>query len=74
MIFTSISTLLIGDKLINYFELEIKYPKLATYIKFQITMRKYSLRFYIVFLYLLLLLLISFNVVMFVVNSYLNNL
>jgi len=68
MLFTSITTLLIGDQLIKYFELESKYPKLAKYIQFQITLRKYSLRFYIVLFYLMLLVLISVNIFMFTYN------
>lgn len=68
MILTNITTLLIGDHLIKYFEIETKYPKLARYIKFQLTMRKYYLRFYIVFFYFMLLLLISVNLFMFTCN------
>lgn len=65
MIMTSITTLLIGGELINYFQLESKYPKLAKYIKFQLTLRKYSLRFYIVEFYFSILILISVNIFMF---------
>lgn len=35
MVLTDLTTLLIGDHLINYFKLETKYPKLAKYIKFK---------------------------------------
>lgn len=65
MIFTSITTILIGQDLINYFQLEFKYPKLAKYIKFQLTLRKYYLRFYIVYFYFSILILISLNIFMF---------
>jgi hypothetical protein len=65
MIFTSITTLLIGDQLINFFKLETKYPKIAKYIKFKQTLNKYYLRFYIVLLYTLLLILIFVNIFFF---------
>lgn len=68
MLLNSITFLLIGDQLINYFELESKYPKLAKYIQFQLTLRKYSLRFYIVSFYLTLIGLISVNLFMFTYN------
>jgi hypothetical protein len=38
---TSITTILIGDQLINIFKLEIRYPKLAKYIKFKQTLNKH---------------------------------
>lgn len=59
---TSIITILIGQELIKYFELESKYPKLAKYINFQLTLRQYYLRFYIVSFYFMLLVLISVNI------------
>jgi hypothetical protein len=62
---TSITTLLLGDKIINILKLEIRYPKLAKYIKFKQTLNKYYLRFYIVLFYILILLLISVNIFMF---------
>jgi hypothetical protein len=65
LILTSITSLLIGQDLINYFQLEFKYPKLAKYIKFQLTLRKYYLRFYIVYFYVSILILISVNIFMF---------
>ena len=68
MILTSITILLIGDQLIKYFELESKYPKLAKYINFQLTLRQYYLRFYIVSFYFMLLVLISVNIFMFTYN------
>jgi hypothetical protein len=51
MIVTSIVITIIGQDLINYYQLEIKYPKLAEYINLQLTLRKYYLRFYIVYFY-----------------------
>jgi len=68
MLFTTITFLLIGDQLINYFELESKYPKFAKYIHFKLTLRKYYLRFYIFSFYLTLIVLISVNIFMFTYN------
>lgn len=62
---TNITTLLIGDQLINFLKLERKYPKLAKYIKLKQILNKHYLRFYIVIFYILLLLLISINIFMF---------
>jgi len=62
---TSITTILLGDKIINLLKLEIRYPKLAKYIKFKQTLNKYYLMFYIVLFYILILLLISVNIFMF---------
>lgn len=67
-ILTSITLILIGNDLINYFQLECKYPKLAMYINFHLALRKYQLRFYIVSFYFLILLLISVNIFMFSYN------
>ena len=64
MIMTSIIILLIGDHLINKFELESKYPKMAKYIKFQLTLRKYYMRFYIIYFYITILILIFVNIFM----------
>jgi len=50
-IMTTISTLLIGDHLINYLKLETKYPKIAKYIKFKQTINKLYFNFYIGFLF-----------------------
>jgi len=68
---TSITTLLIGDQLINFLKLETKYPKLAKYIKLKQTLNKHYLRFYIVLFYILLLLLISINIFMFSLEYFL---
>jgi len=65
MILTTITTFLIGDHLIHYFELDSKYPKLAKYIKIQLTFRKYQLRFYIAYFYFIILILICVNIFMF---------
>jgi hypothetical protein len=71
MLFTSISSLLIGNLLINYFEFEIKLPKLAKYIKFKLKLRQFNLRIYIVYSFALLTLLIGVNIFMFTYNLYL---
>jgi len=65
MILTNIILILIGEDLIIYFGLYSKYPKLAKYIQFQLTLRKYLLRFYIVYIYFLILILITVNIFMF---------
>jgi len=65
---TSITTIVIGQDLINYFELESKYPKLATYIHFQLKLRKYYLMFYIAYFYLMFLILICVNIFMFSID------
>jgi hypothetical protein len=65
MIMTSITLMIIGQELINSYQLEVKYPRLAQYIQFQITLRKLYLRFYIVYFYLLITILISINIFMF---------
>jgi len=72
MIFTSITNLLIGDQLINYFKLESKYPKFAKYIQIKLTLRKYQLRFYIVYLYFIILILIFVNIFMFTYDHFLS--
>ena len=68
---TSITTLLIGDQLINILKLEIRYPKLAKYIKLKQTINKHYLRFYIALFYILLLLLIFINIYMFSLEYFL---
>ena len=68
---SSITTILLGDKIINLLKLEIRYPKLAKYIKFKQTLNKYYLRFYIVLFYILILLLISINIFMFSLEYFL---
>lgn len=55
LLLTTITILIIGNDLINYYQLEFKYPKLAKYIQFQLTLRQYYLRFYIVYLYFVIL-------------------
>jgi hypothetical protein len=68
---TSITTLLIGDQLINSLKLEIRYPKFAKYIKLKQTLNKHYLRFYIALFYIQLFLLISINIWMFFIEYFL---
>lgn len=65
MIMTNITTLLIGDQLINYFKLETKYPKIAFYIKYKQTINKLYFNFYISYFYSLIILIIFVNIFMF---------
>jgi hypothetical protein len=64
----SITSILLGDQIINWLKLEIKYPKLAKFIKFKQILNKHSLRFNIVLFYILILSLISINLYMFLYN------
>jgi uncharacterized protein (UPF0335 family) len=68
LLMTSITTIVIGQDLINYFGLESKYPKLATYIRFQLKLRKYYLMVYIAYFYLMFLILFSVNIFMFSID------
>jgi len=68
---TSITTLLIGEQLINSFKLEIRFPKLAKYIKLKQTLNKHYLRFYIALFYIELFLLVSINIYMFSLKYFL---
>jgi len=61
----SITIILLGDQIINWLKLEIKYPKLAKFIKFKQILNKHSLRFNIVLFYIFILSLISINLYMF---------
>lgn len=67
-LFTSIITILIGDKIIQYFKLETKYPKLAEFIKIKQKINQFSLIFYIVLFYIVLIIIVSLNVLMFSYN------
>ena len=72
MIFTSITILLIGNDLINYYQLEFKFPKLAKYIQFQLRLRNLYLKLYILYLYFVILIFFSINIFMFFYNYFLN--
>ena len=71
---TGIVTLLIGDQIINYLKLEIRFPKFAKYIKYKQTINKNSLRFYIVLFYIQLLIFISLSIFMFFIDYFYFNL
>jgi len=64
-ILITITSVLIGDNLINLFKLDTKYPKLAKYIRFKQTIKRYKLNFYILNLYLVIILLVTVNIFMF---------
>lgn len=67
---TSLSILLIGEYLIEKFNLDTKYPKLSIYIRMKQKLNKHYLMFYIIILYLLVLLLIICNVYMLVLKYF----
>jgi hypothetical protein len=67
-ILTNITLLLIGNEIIEYFQLERKYPEIEKYIKYKVVLRKYLLRVYIIYFYFLILVLISLNTFMFFYN------
>jgi hypothetical protein len=67
----SITIILLGDQIINWLKLEIKYPKLAKFIKFKQILNKHSLRFNIVLFYIFILSLISINLYMFLYDYFL---
>ena len=60
----SITTLLIGDYLIEKLKLDIKYPKLAKYIRFKQSLNKHYLMFYMIMFYIIVLLFIIVNIYM----------
>lgn len=62
---TSISTLLLGEYLLSHLKLEVRYPKLAKYIKMKEKLNKGYLMYYIISLYIILILGISVNIYMF---------
>lgn len=60
----SITTVLIGDFLIDKLKLEIKYPKLARFIKLKQTLNKGYLIFYLTFFYIITVAFIIGNIYM----------
>lgn len=58
----SVSTLLIGDYLIEKLKLDIKYPRLPRYIKFKKSLNKHYLMFYIIIFYIIVIVFIIANV------------
>jgi hypothetical protein len=63
-ILTSITSVLIGDILINYFKVESKYPNLYKYIQYRQKISKFYMRLNLVYLYFVITLLISINLFM----------
>ena len=60
----SISTLLIGDYLIDKLQLDIKYPKISKYIKLKQRLNKHYLMFYMTMLFIISIVFILANVYM----------
>ena len=54
-----------GNELINYFDLENKYPKLKTFFKLRATYQRYYLIWCLLKLFLLCFILIIFNLIIF---------
>ena len=61
---TSIVIVLIGDYLINKLNLEVRYPKLAKYIRLKEKLNKHYLIIYIVIFYIIVFLSIIGNIYM----------
>lgn len=61
-IIINILIVLLGNQIINYFNLEIKYPSLSTFFKLRITYQKYYLTWNIFLLFSLLLLGLGINI------------
>jgi len=66
----NISTVLIGDYLIDKFNLENKFPKLSKYIKIKQNLNKGYLIFYIVLLYILTIIYILCNIYMLILKYF----
>ena len=60
----TVTSILFGQYLIDYFNLEKRYPKLARYLKLKQTLNKYYLIFNIIYIYLILILFIVLNTFM----------
>jgi hypothetical protein len=60
----SLTTLLLGDFLIDKLKLEIKFPKLARVIRWKQTLNKGSMIFYLTSLYITIVVFISLNIYM----------
>jgi len=66
----SITTLLIGDYLIDKFKIETKYPKLSKYIRIKQTLNKHYLMFYIIMFYIIVIVFIIVNVYMLLIKYF----
>ena len=62
----SITFILFGDYLINYFKLEERFPKLAKYIQLRQKIQRYTLIFHMFMVYLILIVFIIINAYMFI--------
>jgi len=60
----SITSILIGDFLIDKFKLEIRFPKLSKLIRIKQTLNKHSLMFNIVLFYIIVITFIILNIYM----------
>jgi hypothetical protein len=66
----NITTILIGDYLIDTLKLENKYPKITKYIRIKQTLNKGYLTFYIVLFYIITILFILCNIYMLLLKYY----
>ena len=64
---SSICIIFVADYLINWFNLEVKLPKLAKIFKVRARLNKAYLRFYIVMLIILILINLGVNIYMFII-------
>lgn len=69
--FITILSIFYGDKLIIYYKLEEKYPRLARFIEIRRRVKRYSLIFEFLFIFFILICIISFNLyfIFFVYNA-----
>ena len=70
MTLTTICTILIGDILIDKLNLDIKFPKLAKYIKIKKNLNKHYLIFYIILFYILIIVFIICNIYMLILKYF----
>lgn len=66
----SISTILVGDYLIEKLKLEIRFPKLAKYIRIRQSLNKHFLMYYIVLLYTIVIVFILGDIYMLVLKYF----
>ena len=66
----SIILILFGDKLILYFKLEDKYPRLAKFLKFRRKLQNYTITFNFILIILVLLITIFFNLYILFIKYY----
>lgn len=61
----SITTIMFGEYLVNYFQLEHKFPKLSKYIQLRSKLSKTALIIYFIYIYLVVIIFIIINIYMF---------